>query len=467
MFNSPPHQGVVTRKARARLEQEQRDRRSACQQMDIQGDDAAEVGQNATQPSFQTATGETMHQKEFPCTENKVGSSIKSEPLLHERVCALPTKPAYSCVSKGSQKSLKSKSARIKLQLEAAKQKAKIQMELIDKTLEAQLAELSDEEELEEYSSQCEGNVPPQSDIEEWVKHQSNHFEPQTEQQAPAHGIKSGELQQAVPSSTPARQHVSFNPLQGMHAVPPAPASVHAPPASQPLPQPDDDTITALRNTVQVLAGALKDLSTSNVNSGPDARLLSRLSTPKDLPEFAGDPMDWLLFKQAYDESTEMCRFTDKENLWRLRKCLKGSARDAVAALFISAASPDKVISTLALRFGNPDCIVSRVLQDVKKLHPLQPDYHKDIVPFAVKVQNYVEAVRALGREEYLQGVSIVPMILCKLPPVLISKWSDYSYNLIAEGKIPRCASTPGTGVAAGAVVIVTAAGHGDIDARS
>ncbi|XP_063357962.1 uncharacterized protein LOC134647540 [Cydia amplana] len=215
-------------------------------------------------------------------------------------------------------------------------------------------------------------------------------------------------------------------------AATPAPAPAPVPPA--PLPPPDG-TVMALNNAIQVMADAVKNISTA---SAPNTSLLSRLSTPKDLPEFSGDYLEWLQFKQAYYESTELCKFTDKENLWRLRKCLRGAAKDAVNALFISATSPEKVISALELRYGNSECIISRILYDIKKLQPLHQDYHKDIITFALKVQNYVEAVRAVGQEEHLQGVNIVSIILSKLPTVLISKWSDYSFNLIKDGKKPR-----------------------------
>ncbi|XP_045494167.1 putative protein TPRXL [Colias croceus] len=74
-----------------------------------------------------------------------------------------------------------------------------------------------------------------------------------------------------------------------------------------------------------------------------NSNLLSRMSTPRDLPEFSGDPMEWLLFKQAYQESTNLCKFTDKENTWRLRKCLRGAAKESVASLFISATSLERL----------------------------------------------------------------------------------------------------------------------------
>lgn len=56
--------------------------------------------------------------------------------------------------------------------------------------------------------------------------------------------------------------------------------------------------------------------------------------------------MDWLLFKQAYNESIQVCNFSPKENLWRLRKRLCGPAKDAIVSLLITATEPDKIMST-------------------------------------------------------------------------------------------------------------------------
>ncbi|KAJ0169290.1 hypothetical protein K1T71_015174 [Dendrolimus kikuchii] len=189
---------------------------------------------------------------------------------------------------------------------------------------------------------------------------------------------------------------------------------------------------------VHILASALKDLAAASSSNNSNAQMLSRLCTPRDLPAYFGDPLEWLQFKQAFEESTRVCNFSDQENLWRLRKCLLGPAKDAVTALLISATSPTVVMSTLELQFGNPDIIISKIMYDIKKLPPVCPEYHKDIISFSIKVKNYVAAVLAIGQEEYLKGTNVTSIILSKLPTVLISKWADYSFKLIQESSKPK-----------------------------
>lgn len=282
-----------------------------------------------------------------------------------------------------------------KLELEAAEAKARIQMELIDKKLAADLAQL-DEELYSSRSDVSENHT--NKEVEKWLERSQLELDAQL-----------------VPPTE--------NTLDRLHPPP-------APPAA-----PARD---GAEDTVHLLATALKDIAKVSATNGPNTGMLSRLCTPRDLPSFSGDPMEWLQFKQAYDESTEVCNFNAKENLWRLRKCLHGPAKEAVTALLIGATAPDIVMSTLELQFGNPDIIISKILQSINKLPVMAQEYHKDIIPFSIKVKNYVAAVTAIGQDEYLRGIKIISVVLSKLPTVLVSKWVDYSYPLINEGTKPR-----------------------------
>ncbi|XP_037300060.1 uncharacterized protein LOC119190894 [Manduca sexta] len=216
-------------------------------------------------------------------------------------------------------------------------------MALIDRETELKLAELEEETYID-YSPQIEEEVNrSQLQVQDWIENLQTTFEvPQKDQFTPDHGKTAGQLHQVSPILVATKN------------------KTHTTTSKGPVPHTYSSS-----NAVDMLAMAIKNLTSATANK-TNASLLSRMSTPKDLPEFAGDPMEWLQFKQAYEESTEVCNFTDKENLWRLRKCLKGSAKESVSALFISATSPAKVMSTLELLYGNPDCIISRIINDLK-----------------------------------------------------------------------------------------------------
>ncbi|KAJ0169676.1 hypothetical protein K1T71_014861 [Dendrolimus kikuchii] len=303
-----------------------------------------------------------------PMTVPLESGSIKSEIPVGNKMNV-----SRQCASLSRKSSSSIEARRKRLELQAAEAKARINMDLIEKRLAADIADLEDEK----YSSHSEGNHSQHGNVEEWLERSQHELEAQAD--------------------------------------------------------PRDGTDTN-DGTVHILASALKDLAAASSSNNSNAQMLSRLCTPRDLPAYSGDPLEWLQFKQAFEESTRVCNFSDQENLWRLRKCLLGPAKDAVTALLISATSPTVVMSTLELQFGNPDIIISKIMYDIKKLPPVSPEYHKDIISFSIKVKNYVAAVLAIGQEEYLKGTNVTSIILSKLPTVLISKWADYSFKLIQEG---------------------------------
>ncbi|KAI5633558.1 hypothetical protein NE865_13717 [Phthorimaea operculella] len=319
---------------------------------------------------------------EVQSENDKVGISVPTD--------TQSSKPAESRKSK---RSSSSSAIKKKLELEAAKEKARIQMELIDKQLAVEIAAIDGK-----YSSQPSSESDHHSkekEIDKWLEQSHQELEKQ-------------------------KANAQDNPHSSM------------------LPPPE---AVGTSGPVQELARALQQMITttvSNTQPNENTNLLSRISTPRDLPIFFGDPMEWLAFKQAYEESTSLCNFSEKENLWRLRKCLRGAAKDAVSALLISATSPTEIMSTLELQFGNPDIILSRIMMDIKKLSPLPNEYYKEIVPFSIKIKNYVAAVRALKRDEYLQGVNVANIVLSKLPTVLLTKWTDYSVPIITYEQSSR-----------------------------
>ncbi|CAK1589329.1 unnamed protein product [Parnassius mnemosyne] len=180
---------------------------------------------------------------------------------------------------------------------------------------------------------------------------------------------------------------------------------------------------------LEKLAHALNEAVAASSYKTQNQELLTRLATSKDLPLFFGDPMEWLQFKQAYQESTQLCKYSDTENLWRLRKCLRGDAKEAVTSLLIGGTTPELVIDTLELRFGKPETIMSIIVLQLKKLCPLPLTYHNDIINFAIKIKNYVAATKAMQQSDYLRSPELVSIVVSKLPTLLVAKWTDYVYE--------------------------------------
>lgn len=158
-------------------------------------------------------------------------------------------------------------------------------------------------------------------------------------------------------------------------------------------------------------------------------QLISRFATSKDLPQFYGDPLEWLAYKQAYDESTKICKYSDAENMWRLRKSLKGEAKETVSSLLIGTTAPQTIIEALELRYGRPETIIHKITYQLKKIPPLSQNYHHEIVSFSIKIKNFVAAAKAVKQTDYLRSPELVSSVLTKCPSALINKWADY-YSL-------------------------------------
>lgn len=309
--------------------------------------------------------------------------SVKSEQIKNAE---LKTQSSRKTYDSGSKKSSSSAVARKKkLELEAAEAKARIEMDLIEKRLQLDLSKID-----EEYSSHAESDrASTRSEVERWMERSQPELElPHAHDHGTTRGTRCPSVAAAAGTDGP----------------------------------------------VQQLVAALKELVSTSSTENQQTKLLSRISTPKELPVFTGDPMEWLQFKQAFEESTRVCSFSEIENMWRLRKSVRGPAKDCVAALLMSGTSPEIIMSTLELQYGNPDVILRKIEIEIKKLHPLPQEYHKEIVMFAIRIKNYVAAIRALNRTEYLHGINVVSTILSKLPTVLLPKWTDYSYPLIIQG---------------------------------
>lgn len=147
---------------------------------------------------------------------------------------------------------------------------------------------------------------------------------------------------------------------------------------------------------------------------------------PPELPIFSGASSEWLPFKAAFSETASFV--SEQENLARLRRCLKGAAREAVQCLFVGTTSSAEVIRLLAARFGRPDAICMSELDKLRSL-PRLNENPRDICIFSSKVTNIVATIKALGKSHYLHNAEPVRNIIEKLPPTLRNEF----YNYVAE----------------------------------
>ncbi|XP_059061186.1 uncharacterized protein LOC131854079 [Achroia grisella] len=155
------------------------------------------------------------------------------------------------------------------------------------------------------------------------------------------------------------------------------------------------------------------------------ARAIQPSTVPRvtELPPFNGASSEWLPWKMAYEESAG--QLTEQENLGRLRRCLKGAAKEAAHCLFVGDTSAVEVIQLLATRFGRPGALVMAEMNKLRAL-PRLSDNPKDICLFASRIANVTATIQALKKNHYLYNEEVTRSITEKMPSALRFKYYDF-----------------------------------------
>lgn len=183
----------------------------------------------------------------------------------------------------------------------------------------------------------------------------------------------------------------------------------------------DDDPINRLANTLESLVNH-RDASIGD----SDSRLGNRLRFARKLPEFSGDPLEWLHFKEIYKTSSELGEYNDRENIARLFAALKGEARETVKTLLATTCDAEAVLETLELHYGSRNVIAKKILNDIYGLPELESNAI-NITQFATKLRNAVSAFKSLELTGYIHSPDILKSVASKLPSAL-----KYTYNRYA-----------------------------------
>ncbi|XP_037297647.1 LOW QUALITY PROTEIN: uncharacterized protein LOC115453172 [Manduca sexta] len=148
-----------------------------------------------------------------------------------------------------------------------------------------------------------------------------------------------------------------------------------------------------------------------------------------ELPIFNGAHQEWLTFRAAYCETSH--HFTEVENMSRLRRSLRGIAKDAVQGLLITNADPAGVMKTLETRFGRPESIAMAEMDRLRAL-PRLTESPRDLCTFATRIQNIVGTLQALNCTFYMYNPELTKGLTEKLTPTLKRQWYEYAASQLA-----------------------------------
>lgn len=114
-----------------------------------------------------------------------------------------------------------------------------------------------------------------------------------------------------------------------------------------------------------------------------------------ELPEFDADSDVYPIFYQQFITTTENGGFDDAFNLIRLRKVLKGVARQAVIVILALPKCLRDVLAVLEKRFGSPEVIVKRKLKKLSNFSPLNENKPQIIRQFYEYILGLIATLRA------------------------------------------------------------------------
>ncbi|GBP80198.1 hypothetical protein EVAR_100075_1 [Eumeta japonica] len=143
-----------------------------------------------------------------------------------------------------------------------------------------------------------------------------------------------------------------------------------------------------------------------------------------ELPNFYGEINEWIAFRTVYRDT--QCHFTESQNVARLRKALKGDARENVKSLLYSGASADDILDSLQRYFGRPEILILNELENIKKMPKLAED-GRNMNVFASKIVNCVASIKALEKPQYLYSPELVNKIVDKLNLYMKYKWFEFN----------------------------------------
>ena len=193
---------------------------------------------------------------------------------------------------------------------------------------------------------------------------------------------------------------------------------------------PVSSTVTAnnFENTGNVVGG--------QQNENTPAATTCKIKLPKFLlPQFAGDPTEWMSFWDSFSSAIhENDNLNDIDKFQYLKSCLRGSAAEAISGFQLTKANYKEAVKLLESRFANKQVVVSKHMEKLMELPEIS---RSEDVLILRQLYDQVEAtVRSLGgigvnSDSY--GTFLIPIIMGKLPQeirLILSRQLGNNWNL-------------------------------------
>ncbi|KAM8711709.1 hypothetical protein ACLKA7_012251 [Drosophila subpalustris] len=185
--------------------------------------------------------------------------------------------------------------------------------------------------------------------------------------------------------------------------------------------------VTAVRACEsEVNAGS--SINTDEQETVPLSEPMQRYLGPKlyDLPEFDGSPEAWPMFKETFAMTTNEYGYSERQNLIRLQKAIKGKAREVVECLLIHSRNVPVIMDALKQNFGRPEKLIKSQIARVRKSPVIKEGMLPELLDYRNKVQNLTSFLEAADGDRYLENPTLMEELVSKLPPQQRLEWARY-----------------------------------------
>lgn len=163
--------------------------------------------------------------------------------------------------------------------------------------------------------------------------------------------------------------------------------------------------------------------------------ILLRRQSLMQLPRFGGDPVEWPNFKQTFDDTNKEGKFSNLENLNRLKQALYGPAQKSVQQLMLDAANVNEIMLRLKNSYGRTDLVY---LELRNNLYKIRGDSKGIVVEMVNALENLIQTVNLLNEPDCLKDHTLVMDLTAKLPHNIQEKRAKYMAEADSPLRVQR-----------------------------
>jgi len=146
------------------------------------------------------------------------------------------------------------------------------------------------------------------------------------------------------------------------------------------------------------------------------------------IPKFSGDMLMWQSFWDMFRANIHDTPLPLVSKFTYLMSLLEGEAQEVIAGLSITDANYGSAILLLQARYGRPDTVMFKHIQDMVNLVVgTHPTHTHGIRRLYDRLMMHVRSLKCMGIEESQYGVLLTPIILSCLPTEYRVQWGRES----------------------------------------